>query len=56
MTGEGKSLMDQLRGEAMKFHKPGEKEPHEQSNSVVCLPLTLFFHTLYTTFSEGQAT
>ncbi|XP_034732377.1 glutamine--tRNA ligase [Etheostoma cragini] len=24
MTGEGKSLMEQLRGEALKFHKPGE--------------------------------
>uniref|UniRef100_A0A3Q3XQM8 Glutamine--tRNA ligase n=1 Tax=Mola mola TaxID=94237 RepID=A0A3Q3XQM8_MOLML len=24
MAGEGKSLMDQLRGEALKFHKPGE--------------------------------
>lgn len=24
---EGKSLMDQLRGEALKFHKAGEKEP-----------------------------
>lgn len=22
--GEGKSLMEQLRGEALKFHKPGE--------------------------------
>lgn len=43
MTGEGKSLMDQLRGEAMKFHKPGKKEPHEQSDSAVSLPITLFF-------------
>lgn len=24
MAGEGKSLMEQLRGEALKFHKPGE--------------------------------
>lgn len=30
MTGEGKSLMEQLRGEALKFHKTGEKEPPEQ--------------------------
>lgn len=26
MMGDGKSLMEQLRGEALKFHKPGEKE------------------------------
>ena len=26
MAGEGKSLMEQLRGESLKFHKPGEKE------------------------------
>lgn len=24
VSGEGKSLMEQLRGEALKFHKPGE--------------------------------
>lgn len=24
MMGDGKSLMEQLRGEALKFHKPGE--------------------------------
>lgn len=26
MAGEEKSLMEQLRGESLKFHKPGEKE------------------------------
>lgn len=31
MMGDGKSLMEQLRGEALKFHKPGEKEPKEQN-------------------------
>lgn len=25
MEAEGKSLMDQLRGEALKFHKPGKE-------------------------------
>lgn len=25
MALEGKSLMDQLRGEALKFHKPGKE-------------------------------
>lgn len=25
MTFEGNSLMDQLRGEALKFHKPGKE-------------------------------
>lgn len=39
MTGEGKSLMEQLRGEALKFHKTGEKEPSEQL-------VTVFFHNL----------
>lgn len=24
VSGEGKSLMEQLRGEALKFHKPGK--------------------------------
>lgn len=32
MALEGKSLMDQLRGEALKFHKPG-KEVKENSCS-----------------------
>lgn len=27
MVGDGKSLMEQLRGEALKFHKAGEEEP-----------------------------
>lgn len=35
MAGEGKSLMEQLRGESLKFHKPGEKELPE-------LPFALF--------------
>lgn len=29
MMGDGKSLMEQLRGEALKFHKPGEMELKE---------------------------
>lgn len=37
MTGEGKSLMEQLRGEALKFHKPGEKESPEQLDAVVSI-------------------
>lgn len=31
MMGDGNSLMEQLRGEALKFHKPGEKQPKEQN-------------------------
>lgn len=34
---EGKSLMEQLRGEALKFHKTGEK------SMLVCLVLLVFF-------------
>lgn len=30
--GDGKSLMEQLRGEALKFHKPGEEEPKEHND------------------------
>lgn len=31
MMGDGNSLMEQLRGEALKFHKPGEKQPKGQN-------------------------
>lgn len=34
MPGEVKSLMEQLRGEALKFHKPGKKKPPEHFDSV----------------------
>lgn len=43
-AGEEKSLMEQLKGEALKFHKPGEKGPPE--HTCMCLRLSLFF--LYT--------
>lgn len=35
---EGKSLMEQLRGEALKFHKPGETSHH-------CISLCHFIFT-----------
>ena len=41
MSGEGKSLMEQLRGEALKFHKPGEKEQPEQLDAAVSLLVAL---------------
>lgn len=34
MMGDGKSLMEQLRGEALKFHKPGEEEPKEDHDDL----------------------
>lgn len=36
-TGEVKSLMEQLRGESLKFHKTGEKKPPEQSEAEASL-------------------
>lgn len=46
MALEGKSLMDQLRGEALKFHKPG-KEVKVNScgfkHSVFCAGIGEFF-------------
>lgn len=40
-SGEGKSLMEQLRGEALKFHKPGEKQKHLRS-TVKCHPVNKY--------------
>lgn len=43
-TGELKSLMEQLRGESLKFHKPGKTEPPEQLEALIFMFVTLFLH------------
>ncbi len=45
--GEVKSLMEQLRGESLKFHKPGEKKPREQFDAFAFLLVSLFFFILH---------
>lgn len=35
MTGEGMSLMEQLRGESLKFHKPGEMETSVKQHRLI---------------------
>lgn len=50
--------MEQLRGEALKFHKPGRTEPPDQLEDIMCensCPITkpiLRIHLLLSTMQE----
>uniref|UniRef100_A0A669CDC8 glutamine--tRNA ligase n=1 Tax=Oreochromis niloticus TaxID=8128 RepID=A0A669CDC8_ORENI len=51
VSGEGKSLMEQLRGEALKFHKPGENYTTE---GYVVTPNTMNLLKKHLEFTGGQ--
>uniref|UniRef100_A0A8C4EWD6 Glutamine--tRNA ligase n=1 Tax=Dicentrarchus labrax TaxID=13489 RepID=A0A8C4EWD6_DICLA len=51
MTGEGKSLMEQLRGEALKFHKPGE---NYKTEGYVITPNTMDLLKKHLEITGGQ--
>uniref|UniRef100_A0A3B4F901 Glutamine--tRNA ligase n=1 Tax=Pundamilia nyererei TaxID=303518 RepID=A0A3B4F901_9CICH len=51
VSGEGKSLMEQLRGEALKFHKPGENYTTE---GYVITPNTMNLLKKHLEFTGGQ--
>ncbi|KAM3618431.1 uncharacterized protein V6R79_020221 [Siganus canaliculatus] len=51
MSGEGKSLMEQLRGEALKFHKPGE---NYKTEGYVVTPKTMDLLKQHLEFTGGQ--
>ncbi|XP_053173556.1 glutamine--tRNA ligase [Scomber japonicus] len=51
MTGEGKSLMEQLRGEALKFHKTGE---NYKTEGYVVTPNTMNLLKKHLEISGGQ--
>uniref|UniRef100_A0A8D0D9N6 Glutamine--tRNA ligase n=1 Tax=Sander lucioperca TaxID=283035 RepID=A0A8D0D9N6_SANLU len=51
MTGEGKSLMEQLRGEALKFHKPGE---NYKTEGYVVTPKTMDLLKKHMEITGGQ--
>ncbi|CAJ1084946.1 glutamine--tRNA ligase isoform X2 [Xyrichtys novacula] len=51
MTGEGKSLMEQLRGEALKFHKPGE---NYKTEGYVVTPNTMNLLKKHLEITGGQ--
>uniref|UniRef100_A0A3B4WQA3 Glutamine--tRNA ligase n=1 Tax=Seriola lalandi dorsalis TaxID=1841481 RepID=A0A3B4WQA3_SERLL len=50
-TGEGKSLMEQLRGEALKFHKPGE---NFKTEGYVVTPNTMSLIKKHLEITGGQ--
>ncbi|KAM8863049.1 glutamine--tRNA ligase [Spinachia spinachia] len=51
MSGEGKSLMEQLRGESLKFHKPGE---NYKTEGYVITPNTMDLLKKHTEITGGQ--
>uniref|UniRef100_A0A8C2WQ35 Glutamine--tRNA ligase n=1 Tax=Cyclopterus lumpus TaxID=8103 RepID=A0A8C2WQ35_CYCLU len=51
MTGEGRSLMEQLRGEALKFHKPGE---NYKTEGYVVTPNTMDLLKKHMELTGGQ--
>ncbi|KAM4563872.1 glutamine--tRNA ligase [Odontesthes bonariensis] len=51
MSGEGKSLMEQLRGEALKFHKPGE---NYKTEGYVVAPNTMNLLKKHVEITGGQ--
>ncbi|XP_054465052.1 glutamine--tRNA ligase [Anoplopoma fimbria] len=51
MSGEGKSLMEQLRGESLKFHKPGE---NYKTEGYVITPNTMDLLKKHMEFTGGQ--
>ncbi|XP_072223900.1 glutamine--tRNA ligase isoform X2 [Leuresthes tenuis] len=51
LSGEGKSLMEQLRGESLKFHKPGE---NYKTEGYVVLPNTMNLLKKHLEITGGQ--